>query len=92
VTRPSLQSLKTAGCLVAEVREEAEVREALPYISPETFVLVPTAHALLRGVTFSLFDYALRTPVTTVDSNNPVVFNTTQRRFVQVGMRSDRHK
>jgi hypothetical protein len=29
---------------------EAEVREALPYISPETFVLVPTAHASCGGL------------------------------------------
>jgi hypothetical protein len=64
---------------------QVDVVGALSYISAETFVLVPTAHALLRGVTASLFEYALKTPVTTVQENHPIVFNSTQRKFAQVG-------
>jgi hypothetical protein len=63
---------------------EEEVAMALPYISPKDLVLIPTAHALLRGILRSLLDFAFQTLVTSVPDNHPIVFSSESRKAVQV--------
>lgn len=57
---------------------------ALAYISAGALVLVPIAHCLLRGLVRSLFIYALTTPVSSVSTTDPLVFNTVSRDKVKV--------
>jgi hypothetical protein len=61
-----------------------EVALALPYILPSTLVIIPTAHALLRGLLRSLLNFAFKTMVTTVPNNHPIVYNSDSRKAVTV--------
>jgi hypothetical protein len=63
---------------------EDDVVAALPYLSARTLVLIPTAHALLRGLLVSLLTYAFKTLVTSVADNHPIVFNSEARKAVSV--------
>jgi hypothetical protein len=63
---------------------EEDVMRALPYLAIKDLVIIPTAHALLRGLLKSLLDYSLKTQVSTVPKNHPVVFNSEQRRNAMV--------
>ena len=63
---------------------DSRYKDSLAYISAGAIVLVPISHCLLRGLVRSLFIYALTTPVSTVDDNDPVVFNTSERELVKV--------
>jgi hypothetical protein len=63
---------------------EDDVASALPYLSPCNLVIIPTAHALLRGVLRSLLDFAFKTLVSSVPSNHPIVYNSDSRKAASV--------
>jgi len=63
---------------------EPDVAAKLPYLKPSTLVLVPTAHALLRGVLKSLLEYTFKTKVSSVAEHHPIVFNSDARKAVSV--------
>lgn len=80
VTR-RLQDLGRSGAL-PWLHEDLQPH--LSYIDNVNFILVPVAHCLLHGLTKDLMVYALATPLSDVPADHPVVFNSKQRKAVQV--------
>jgi hypothetical protein len=63
---------------------EKDVTEHLFYLCAKNLVLVPVAHAILRGLLRGLLEFALKTQVSSVPDDHPIVFNGTERNFVSV--------